>query len=67
MILMAILFAVGVAAVTAISLAADRATDEPAVIQPHRPSELDDRRPHGTGGSPSMADGVRDPAHLPKR
>jgi hypothetical protein len=67
MILMAVLFTVGVAAVTAISLAADRAVDEPAVIQPDRPSELDDRRPHGTGGSPSKADGVRDPAHLPKR
>jgi hypothetical protein len=67
MILMAVLFAGGVAAVTAISLAADRTTDEPAVIQPDRPSDLDDRRPHGTGGSPSKADGVRDPAHLPKR
>jgi hypothetical protein len=68
MIVMAILFAGGVAAATAISLAADQATDEPAVIQPVRPSELDDRKSHGTGGSsPSDADGIRDPSHLPKR
>lgn len=68
MILMAILFAGGVAAATAVSLAANQATDQPAVIQPVRPGELDDRKPHGTGGSsPSDADGVRDPSHLPKR
>jgi hypothetical protein len=67
MIVMAVLFAVGVGTVAAISLAADRVTDQPAVIQPDRPSDLDDRRPHGTGGPPSEADGVRDPAHLPKR
>jgi hypothetical protein len=67
MILMAFVFAVGVAAVAAMSFAPDRAVDEPGMIRPDRPSDLDDRRPQGTGRSPSKADGVRDPVHLPKR
>jgi hypothetical protein len=67
MILMALVFAVGVAAVTAMSFASDRAVDEPGMIRPDRPSDLDDRRPQGTGRSSSKTDGVRDPAHLPKR
>ena len=66
MIVMAFVFAVGVAAVTAMSFAPD-AVDEPGMIRPDRPSHLDGRRPQGTGRSPSKADGVRDPAHLPKR
>jgi len=51
----------------ALSLAADRPTDDPAVGQPAGATSWDERKPRGFGGSFTHEEGVRSPTHLPKR
>jgi hypothetical protein len=51
---------------TAWSLAADRPTEQPAVLLPDATASLDERKPRGFG--PTFAEtGHRNPTRLPKR